>query len=262
MDMRLDGKTALVTGSTTGIGREIARRFAREGVSVIVNGRTRDRVDRTVAELKAEGKVHGITADVSSLSDVEELCRQAEKIGPVDILVNNVGIFEVKPFVETTDEEWMHYFNVNFMSAVRLSRALLPGMLSRNRGSIIMIASEAGVKPMHEMVHYSVTKTALIGLARGLAELTKGTDVNVNSVLVGPTWTDGARNYFEGISRQEERPLEEVIREFFEVGNPTSLIQRFIKVEEVASLILTITSVPAINGSAQRVEGGIIRSIL
>ena len=262
MELNLKDKLVLITGSTSGIGKEIAKVFCREGARVVMNGRSEDRVKAVFEELSQYGKVSGIAADVSTAEGVECLFTEATRIGEVDVLVNNVGIFEVKPFEDTTDEDWFHYFNVNVMTAVRLSRKILPGMLERKTGRIIMIASEAGVKPMPEMIHYSVTKTALIGLARGLAELTKGTDVSVNSVLAGPTWTDGAKNYFEGISKAEGRPLNDVTRDFFTKENPTSIIQRFATVEEVAAMVVFLSSVSAVNGSAQRIEGGIIRSIL
>ena len=183
MELNLKGEVVLITGSTSGIGKEIAKGFARGGARVVINGRFENKVKVVSKEFSQYGKVSGVAADVSSAEGVEHLFTEATKIGEVDALVNNVGIFEVKAFEDVTDDDWFHYFNVNVMSAVRLSRKILPGMLKRKTGSIIMIASEAGVKPMPEMIHYSVTKTALIGLARGLAELTTGTNVSVNSVL-------------------------------------------------------------------------------
>ena len=262
MELSLEGKTVLVTGSTAGIGKEIAGSFATEGAKVVINGRSADHVAAAAAELAPLGTVMGIAADVSSAEEVDHLCSEARALGDIDILVSNVGIFEVKAFAETTDSDWFHYFNVNVMGSVRLCRKILPAMLARGTGRIIIIASEAGVKPMPEMIHYSVTKTALLGLARGLAELTRGTDVTVNSVLVGPTWTEGAKNYFEGVAELQGKPLEEVTTDFFKKENPSSIIQRFIQVEEVAQLVLFLSTASAINGSAQRIEGGIIRSIL
>lgn len=262
MELNLKGKIVLITGSTSGIGKEIAKGFAREGATVVINGRLEDKVKAVSKELGQYGNVSGVAADVSSAAEVEHLFTEVTQIGDVHILVNNVGIFEVKSFENTTDDDWFHYFNVNVMSAVRLCRKILPRMLESETGRIIIMASEAGVKPMPEMIHYSVTKTALIGLARGLAELTRGTDVTVNSVLVGPTWTEGAKNYFEKISKAEGRHLDDVTSDFFEKENPTSIIQRFASVEEVASMVVFLSSVSAINGSAQRIEGGIIRSIL
>lgn len=262
MDLQLKEKLVLVTGSTAGIGKAIARAYAREGARVIVNGRSAAKVQEVVAELGTEASpVTGIAADVGTAEGAERLYREAEAFGALDILVNNVGIFEVKEFSQTTDEDWLHYYNVNVLSAVRLARLALPAMLDRNRGSIVLMASEAGVKPLPQMIHYSVTKTALISLARGLAELTKGTGVTVNSILAGPTRTEGVDNYFTGLAQQKGEPADQIIRDYFRKDEPTSLIQRFVDVEEVAKAVLFVSTTPAINGAAQRVEGGIIRSI-
>ncbi|PZE21512.1 SDR family NAD(P)-dependent oxidoreductase [Paenibacillus xerothermodurans] len=265
MDLGLNGKRVLVTGSTMGIGKAIAKSFAAEGADVIVNGRDEATVQRTVEELSAHGpsQIMGIAADLTSDQDVKKLVRRIDDMGGLDVLVNNVGIFEAKPFEQVTDEEWLRYFNVNVMSAVRLSRIYLPKMLERNKGRVILIASEAGLKPLPLMIHYSVTKTALIGLARGLAELTKGTGVTVNSVLPGPTWTEGVEQFMIGAAQSEGMELESVIADYFKKNEPTSLIQRFAAVEEVADTVVYLASekASAINGSSQRVEGGIIRAL-
>jgi NAD(P)-dependent dehydrogenase (short-subunit alcohol dehydrogenase family) len=263
MNLQLEDKLVIVTGSTSGIGKGIAKSFLQEGAKVIINGRSQTRVDETVNELSAFGRVYGIAADVSDAVQTNEFLSNVKEFGDVDVLVNNMGVFEVKEFEAVTDEEWMNYFNVNVLSAVRLSRSFLPEMLTRNSGRIINIASEAGVKPLPQMIPYSVTKTALISLSRGLAELTKGTEVTVNSVLPGPTWTDGVESYIEGAAQAENEDLENYTKNYFKKNEPTSLIQRFATVEEVADTVVFLASkkASAINGTAQRVEGGIIRSL-
>jgi NAD(P)-dependent dehydrogenase (short-subunit alcohol dehydrogenase family) len=263
MNLQLQDKLVVVTGSTSGIGKGIARSFLQEGARVIVNGRTQSRVDEVVSELAAFGTVYGVAADVSDASQAQHFISKVKEYGEVDVLVNNMGIFEVKAFEDVTDEEWMNYFNANVLSAVRLSRSFLPEMLKRNTGRILNIASEAGVKPLPQMVPYSVTKTALISLSRGLAELTKGTNVTVNSVLPGPTWTEGVEGYMIGAAKAENQELESFTENYFKNNEPTSLIQRFATVEEVADTVVFLASqnASAINGTAQRVEGGIIRSL-
>ena len=198
MDLGLKDKLVLVTGSGSGIGKATAKAFLEEGARVLVHGLTQTEVDACVTELTAFGDVAGKAGNLSNPEDATALCAFAQGHGEVDILINNVGIFSVKAFEDLTDEDWMQYFDVNVLSAVRMSRVILPAMLRRGIGSIVNLASEAGVKPLPQMIHYSVTKTAMLGLTRGMAELTKGTEVRVNSVLPGPTWTEGVKAYFEG----------------------------------------------------------------
>lgn len=261
MDLGLAGKKVLVTGATAGIGKGTAIAFLREGAKVFVNGLSSETVEATVKELSSLGEVVGIVADVGTSVGAEKIYEEIIKQGELDVLINNVGIFGAKEFAQITDEEWLHYFNVNVMSAVRLSRRFLPPMLERNSGRILLIASEAGVKPYPGMIHYSMTKTALIGLARGMAELTKGTNVTVNSILPGPTWTSGVEKYLGGISKSTGQSIDELTENFFKT-QPSSLIKRFARVEEVADTIVFLSSAnaSAINGAAQRVEGGIIQS--
>ncbi|MBY8911353.1 SDR family oxidoreductase [Bacillus sp. YC2] len=263
MQLQLEQKLVLITGSTSGIGKAAAKSFLAEGASVIVNGRKKDTVERTVEELSPYGTVHGIAADLSRQEEADELIEQVSRIGEADILVNNLGFFEVKDFAEVTDEEWSRYFEVNVMSAVRLCRRYLPQMLERNSGRILNISSEAGVKPLAQMIPYSMTKTALISLSRGMAEMTKGTKVTVNSVLPGPTWTEGVASYMEGAAKAAGEDTDTFVKDYFKVNEPTSLIQRYATPEEVANTIVFLASeaASAINGTAQRVEGGIIRSI-
>ncbi|MBU2943891.1 SDR family oxidoreductase [Shimia thalassica] len=262
MDLGLKDKLVLVTGSGSGIGKATAQTYLEEGACVIVHALTQTEVDAAVADLSSFGEVTGKAGDLTRLEDANALCDFALSQGDVDVLVNNVGIFSVKAFEDLTDDDWMAYFNINVLSAVRISRVILPAMLKRGTGSIVNLASEAGVKPLPQMVHYSVTKTAMLGLTRGMAELTKGTKVRVNSVLPGPTWTEGVEAYFVGLAEQKGQPMDDIIDNYFKSDEPTSLIQRFVQAEEVARTIVTVSANAAVNGAAHRVEGGIIRSIL
>lgn len=264
MDLKLKDKLVLVTGSTGGIGKGAVKSFLQEGAKVIINGRTEKGVQAVVEELASLGTVYGIAADVSKAEDCERLVEKVNEIGQLDVLVNNTGVFEVKPFVEVTDAEWLDYYQINVLSAVRLARAFLPGMMERNFGRIINLASEAGIKPYPELVPYGVSKTALITLSRGLAETAKGTKVTVNSVLPGPTWTEGFSQFITDLADEKGQDLDTFIAEYFKHDQPTSLIQRYATVEEVADTIVFLASenASAINGAAQRVEGGIIQAIL
>ncbi|RNC95982.1 SDR family NAD(P)-dependent oxidoreductase [Oceaniradius stylonematis] len=262
MDLGLKGKLVLVTGSGSGIGKATAATYLQEGARVIVHGLTDEEVSACVQDLSASGDVSGKSGDLTNSDDADALCAFAQELGELDILVNNVGIFSVKPFEDLTDDDWMRYFDINVMSAVRMSRVFLPAMLKRGTGSIVNMASEAGVKPLPQMVHYSVTKTAMLGLTRGMAELTKGTGVRVNSILPGPTWTEGVAAYFDGLAAQKGEPLETIVDNYFTSDEPTSLIQRFVQPDEVARMIVTISASTASNGAAHRIEGGIVRSIL
>jgi NAD(P)-dependent dehydrogenase (short-subunit alcohol dehydrogenase family) len=266
MDFQIKGKLALVTGSTSGIGKAIAAKLLQEGAQVIINSRSQERVDMVTQEFQAigTGTVYGVVSDIGTAAGAEHLSNAAQAIGNVDILVNNVGYFEYKPFFEVTDSEWAKLFDLNVMSGVWLTRALMPRMLARNWGRIVFIASEAGVKPNPEMLHYSVTKTAQIALARGLAEMTKGTGVTVNSALVAPTWTEGVEIFLDKIAQSSGTTVEAMKTDYFKADGITSLLQRFATVDEIADLVVFLCSgnASAINGAAQRVDGGIIRSIL
>lgn len=262
MHLGLENKLVLVTGSGSGIGKATAKTYLEEGARLVVHALTKAEVDACIEELSPFGEVHGIAADLTQTDQAVVLADFAKARGSVDILVNNVGVFSVKQFEELTDEDWLFYFNVNVLSAVRMSRLFLPAMLKQGSGSIINMASEAAVKPLPQMVHYSVTKTAMLGLTRGMAELTKGTNVRVNSILPGPTWTEGVEAYFEGLSAQKNAPIDTIIENYFEIDEPTSLIQRFVQPDEVARMIVTISASTASNGAAHRIEGGIVRNIL
>lgn len=262
MDTQLKNKTALVTGSTAGIGLAIAVGLAREGANVIVNGRTKTRVEEALAFIRKEvpnASLQGVEADFSKAEEVNAI---VSKFPNVDILVNNVGIFEPKNFVEIPDEDWVRFFEVNVLSGVRLSKAYLPDMLQKNWGRIIFISSESGVQIPDEMIHYGVTKSAQISLARGIAELTKGTNVTVNSVLPGPTRSEGVEGFLEDLSKQQGITVDAVEKQFFQSVRPSSLIQRFATTEEVANLVVYLSSplASATNGASVRVDGGVVKS--
>jgi len=260
MDLKLHDKSALVSGSTKGIGFAIAHLLAAEGAKVIVNGRTEAAVAEAIARIRADhprAKVDGFAADLGTAAGAVEIVRH---LPSVDILVNNLGIFERKAFEDIDDAEWQRFFDINVMSGVRLSRAYFPGMKQRNWGRIVFISSESGIQIPDNMVHYGMTKTAQLAVSRGLAENCVGTGVTVNAVLPGPTLSDG--NKAAIAKRAPGRPFPEVEKEFFEKVRPTSLLKRYATPEEVATLVAYVVSplASATNGAALRVEGGVVRA--
>jgi NAD(P)-dependent dehydrogenase (short-subunit alcohol dehydrogenase family) len=264
LDLQLNGKTALVTGSTAGIGYAIASLLAAEKATVIINGRTRQRVDQALESIRKSvpnAKISGIDADVSTASGCDRL---ANSVPSVDILVNNAGIFRPVAFEAITDQQWSEMFETNVMSGVRLSRFYLPKMLKNNWGRIIFISSESGVQVPAEMIHYGLSKTAQLALSRGLAETTAGTNVTVNAVLPGPTASEGAVDFVAGVAKERSLTPKQVETEFFKSVRPSSLIKRFATVEEVANLVVFVASPlsSATNGAALRVDGGVVRSIV
>jgi NAD(P)-dependent dehydrogenase (short-subunit alcohol dehydrogenase family) len=263
MDLQLNGKAALVTGSTAGIGLTIASLLAAEGAAVSINGRTRQRVDQAVKEiLKAHphANVSGIDADVSTAVGCDKLTAAMNK---ADILVNNAGIFEPKPFAEISDGDWDRFFQTNVMSGVRLSRFYLPKMLKQNWGRIIFISSESALQIPAEMIQYGMTKTAQLAISRGLAETTIGTNVTINSVLPGPTASEGVETFVAQLAKGQKTSEKEVEKQFFKSARPSSLLQRFATPKEVANLVAFVCSPlsSATNGAALRVDGGVVRSI-
>lgn len=261
MDLKLKGKLALVTGSTAGIGYAIAEAMAREGAQVIVNGRSQASVDAALTKLKAAtgGEVLGFAGDLSAAAAAEELARQHPN---VEILVNNLGIYEPKPFVEISDADWQRFFDVNVLSGVRLARLYLPAMRLSNWGRIIFISSESGVQIPEEMIHYGMTKTAQLAVSRGLAETVAGTGITVNSVLPGPTRSRGVGDFVDALAKADGKSTAEIEKEFFINARPTSLIKRFASPEEVAAMVTYIASplASATTGAALRVDGGTIKS--
>jgi len=264
MDLKLSNKQALVTGSSAGIGFAVASLLAQEGASVVVNGRSQRRVEDAAGRIqreKRDAQVTGVAADLGTKDGVDLLTR---RVPAVDILVNNLGIFEAKPFAEIPDEDWLRFFEVNVLSGVRLSRFYLPKMLEKNWGRVVFVSSESGLNIPVEMVHYGVTKTAQIALARGLAETTAGTNVTVNSVLPGPTRSEGVGRFVQDLARSQATDESAVEKEFFRTVRPSSLLKRFATPEEVAALVVYVCSplASATNGAALRVDGGVVRSIV
>jgi len=263
MNIDLSGKTALVTGSTAGIGHAIAKGLASARATVVVNGRTQGKVDAAVAaiaEMVPGAKLRGVAADVSTAAECNAL---VAALPDVDILINNAGIFEPKGFFDISDRDWSRFYDVNVMSGVRLSRAYMPGMLQRNWGRIVFISSESALNIPKEMIHYGMTKTAQLAVSRGLAEMTRGTAVTVNSVLPGPTMSEGVEKFVKELAKQNDQSVEDAAASFVRQHRPTSLIERFASVEEIANMVVYISSKQAsvTNGAALRAEGGIIQTI-
>ncbi|GAA5037892.1 oxidoreductase [Marivirga lumbricoides] len=264
MNLQLENKTALVTGSTAGIGYAIAKQLASEGAIVTINGRKEESLIEAIDRLKKETgneNINGIAADFAKKEEVTHLIKS---IPDVDILINNVGIFNEVDFADITDEEWSEVFEINVMSGVRLSRHYFPKMMQKNEGRIIFISSESALNIPTEMIHYGMTKTAQLSISRGLARLTKGSNVTVNAILPGPTWSRANENGLKAQAEKEGKTLEEVLRDFFEKRRPTSLTQKFASTEEVAYLVAYVASPlsAATNGASLRVDGGVVNSIV
>jgi NAD(P)-dependent dehydrogenase (short-subunit alcohol dehydrogenase family) len=262
MDLQLEGKKVLVTGSTAGIGFATARALATESASVIINGRGQARVDAAILEIKKlhpRANLSGVASDVSNAAGCAKLIQVLPEL---DILVNNMGIFEPKPFEKIPDEDWMRFFEANVMSGVRLSRHYLSGMRQKNWGRILFVSSESAVQIPAEMIHYGMTKTAQIAIARGIAETVAGTGITVNSVLAGPTRSEGVETFIAKMGASGDTAAFET--EFFKTIRPTSLLKRFSTIDEVANMIVYLSSplASATTGSAIRVDGGVVRAIL
>ncbi|MGH7782753.1 MAG: SDR family NAD(P)-dependent oxidoreductase [Candidatus Binatia bacterium] len=264
MNLKLIGKTALITGSTAGIGLAIAESLVAEGANVILNGRSRERVEGAVQTVKAgveNARVSGVFADLSTVEGAQKII---DGIPDVDILVNNVGIFEIKSFEEITDDDWLGIFQANVMSGVRLSRHYLRGMRARNWGRVIFISSESAINIPVEMIHYGMTKAAQLAVARGLAETTAGTNVTVNSVLPGPTASEGVSGFLGQMAAESDTTKEQVEKEFFETARPSSLIKRFSDPKEIGDFVAFVCSplASSVNGAALRVDGVVVRSMV
>lgn len=264
MDLQLENKTALVTGSSGGIGFAIAKRLAAEGAHVIINGRKKNSVNNAIEQISKtapNAKLDALIEDLATPEGADKAIRQFPKI---DILINNLGIYEPKPFADITDRDWTHMFETNVMSGVRLSRHYLPKMLEQNWGRIIFISSESGISIPVEMIHYGMSKTAQLAISRGLAELTVGTNVTVNSILPGPTKSEGVEQFIADNAKAQGKTPQQIEDEFFKTLRPSSLIQRFASTDEVANLVAYVSSPlsSATNGAALRVDGGLVRTII
>jgi NAD(P)-dependent dehydrogenase (short-subunit alcohol dehydrogenase family) len=263
MNLGLQGKVAVVSGSTAGIGFAIANTLAAEGAQVVVNGRTEARVTSAVERIRQNNKnanVRGTASDLGTAAGVESFVRQ---IPDADVLVNNLGIFEVKPFLEIPDADWLRFFEVNVLSGVRLTRQYLPGMLRKKWGRVIFVSSESAQQIPAEMVHYGMTKTAQVAIARGIAESIPSSGVTVNSILVGPTESEGVGDFLKSMANQQGITPAELEKQFFISGRPSSLLKRFETPEEIAAVVAFMagTQAVAVNGSAVRADAGVVRSI-
>jgi NAD(P)-dependent dehydrogenase (short-subunit alcohol dehydrogenase family) len=263
MNLGLQGKLAVVSGSTAGIGFAIAATLAQEGARVVINGRTEARVTTAVEKIRQRMKgaeLIGVAADLGTVAGISAFVKQVPE---ADILVNNLGIFEVKPFLKIPDSDWLRFFETNVLSGVRLTRHYLPGMLEKNWGRVIFISSESAQQIPTEMIHYGMTKTAQVAIARGVAQTVVATGVTVNSVLAGPTASEGASEFVQNMARQQAISPAEVEKQFFATIRPTSLLKRFETPEEIAAVVAFVASTlsVAINGAAVRAEAGVVQSI-
>ncbi len=263
MDLQLKGKKAFISGSTQGIGFAIAQQLLKEGAAVIINGRNKDKTEKIKIKLRnqfPEAEISDIAADFQNKNEVSQLL---DKLHEVDILVNNLGIFDIAEFENITDEEWYRYFEINVMSAVRLSRKLFPNMQRKNWGRIIFISSESGVNVPENMIHYGMTKAAISAVANGLSKLTKGTEITVNTVLGGPTYSDGVAEAVSQIASSQNIEIEEMKRAIIQHSNPHILLQRFINPEEIANLAAYLASPLSIatNGASLRADSGVLKTV-
>ena len=263
MNLQLQNKLCLITGSTKGIGLAMAQALHAEGARVIITGQTNATVKHALGLLNSTDLARGFACDMRDATSIQQLAHDVDAVGTLDVLIHNVGYFEVRPFFNCADEHWQSMFDVNVMSGVRLSRLLMPAMLARGSGRVLFVASEQSVKPNPDMAHYAMSKTAQVSVARSLAEMTKGTAVTVNSLLVAPTWTPGVKTFLQPLAEQAGVSLEQMQSDYFLGDGITSLIQRFAQPTEIASFATFLSSPlsSAINGAALRVDGGIVRSL-
>ena len=263
MDLKLNSKKAFISGSTQGIGFAIARQLLMEGTDVVLNGRDREKLNVALETLREDFPQGSVTGIVADFSNPEQVAALLSSLNDIDILINNVGIFELKEFQEISDADWMHIFEINVLSSIRLSRYLLPKMLERNFGRIIFISSESGVNVPANMIHYGMTKAAMMAVSNGLSKLTKGTAVTINTILGGPTYSDGVAAAVEHIAQAQNLPLDQMKKAIIQQTNPDSLIQRFIEPSEIASLAAYLSSPVSIatNGACLRADGGVLKAI-
>lgn len=260
MNMGVGGKVAVVTGGSSGIGLAIARTFHEEGAAVVINGRDKAKLDEATRRIGPQAA--GVVADLTTPEGTAALYRFAEAIGPIEFLVNNIGRFDVEDFFDIGDERWHEYFEVNLMTGIRITRLVLKDMLKRNSGSIVFISSEAAVRSLPHMTHYSLTKTAQLGLSRALAELTRGTDVRINAYMPGSTATESVEAYFQSIAAKRGTTFDQVIGDFFKKDMPDSLHQRLLDPAMHGRAVVQLMTNTAQNGTTQRADGGIFHSII
>ncbi|MDN3596859.1 SDR family NAD(P)-dependent oxidoreductase [Zunongwangia endophytica] len=263
MDLQLKGKKAFISGSTQGIGFAIAQQLLREGASVIINGRNKEKTEKAKKQLEKQFSEAEISDIATDFQNKDEVSRLLEKLPEIDILVNNLGIFDIAEFEKIPDAEWYRYFEINVMSAVRLSRKLLPQMQQKNWGRIIFISSESGVNVPENMIHYGMTKAALSAVANGLSKLTQGTEITVNTILGGPTYSDGVSKAVEQIASNQNIEVEEMKKAIIQQSNPHILLQRFIQPEEIANLVTYLASPLSIatNGASVRADSGVLKTV-
>jgi NAD(P)-dependent dehydrogenase (short-subunit alcohol dehydrogenase family) len=259
MDFGISGKVAIVTGGASGIGRAIAQTFHDEGAAVVINGRNQDKLDAACKEIGENA--HSVVADLLTEQGARTLSEFAQGIGPVSFLVNNIGVFDVNDFFEVSDERWLEYFQHNLMTGIRITRLIMKDMLARNEGSIVFISSEAAVRSIGNMIPYSTTKSAMLGLSRGLAETTRGTDVRVNTYMPGTTATESVMGYFEGLAKDQGRSVDEALAEFYKDVQPGNLRQRLIDPEMHGRGVVQLATNTAMNGVTHRADGGTVRLI-
>ncbi|MGF3024469.1 SDR family NAD(P)-dependent oxidoreductase [Methylobacterium aquaticum] len=263
MDLKIDGKIALVTGATAGIGLAIARRLAAEGAALVLPGRAQAKLDAAAHAIAAEPGARAPRTVLADPATAEGAAALVAAVPAVDILVNNLGIYEAKAFEAITDSDWHRLFEVNVVSGARLAQAYFPGMLEKKSGRIVFVSSESGLVPPPDMLHYAVSKTAQLTLTRGLAQRTRGTGVTVNAVMPGPTRSEGIVDFLKSVASDPDAPVPELEAEFFRVHRPLSLLARMIEPEEIAGLVAYLASplAAATNGASLRVEGGIVPTI-
>lgn len=259
MDFGLTGKIVVVTGGNDGIGKAIAKAFHDEGAIVVINGRNQARLDAACAEIGS--RAHGVIADLTTAEGAVTLATFAQGFGPVSYLINNIGVFEVVDFFEVSDDSWMGYFQHNLMTAIRITRLLMKEMLALNEGSIVFISSEAAIRSIGNMVPYSTTKTAMLGLSRSLAELTRGTSVRVTSYMPGTTATPSVQGYFEGLAKEQGKSVEDALKDFYREVQPSNLVQKLIDPAMHGRGVVQLATNTAMNGVTHRADGGTVRSI-
>ncbi len=263
MDLKLQGKKAFISGSTQGIGLAIAYQLLQEGVDVILNGRSFDKTERVKSKLVEQFPNSKIAARVADFSVKKEVDKLLSSLNDIDILINNVGIFEERKFIETSDQDWYDYFEINVMSGIRLSRKLLPHMLEKKWGRIVFISSESGVNVPKDMIHYGMSKAAMAAVSNGLSKLTKGTEVTVNTVLGGPTYSDGVAKVIQEIAEAQNMEINQLKRAIIQQTNPHILLQRFIAPQEIANLVTYLASPLSLatNGASLRADSGVLKTI-